>query len=72
MNRNATQSQVKNAGERAVMTLYHSNEPTIDSTREKMLSSKVLKAKSFVKPEILPPTSSAVKFHSNQYLTIKL
>ena len=31
-----------------------------------MLSSKVSKAKSFVKPEILPPTSSAVKFHSNR------
>ena len=63
-NPNATQSQVKNAGERAVLILYHSNEPTIDLTREKMLSSKVLKAKSFVKPETLPPTSSAVKFHS--------
>ena len=66
MNRNATQSQVKNSGEGAVMILYHSNEPTIYSTREKMLSSKVLKAKSFVKPELLPPTSSAVKFHNNR------
>ena len=38
MNPNATQSQVKNAGETAVLILYHSNEPTIDLTREKMLS----------------------------------
>ena len=38
MNPNATQSQVKNAGERAVLILYHSKEPTIDLTREKMLS----------------------------------
>ena len=53
------------------MILYHSNEPTIDSTREKLLPSKVLKAKSFVKPETLPPTSSTVKFHS-YHLTIKL
>ena len=29
-----------------------------------MLSQKVLKAKSFVKPETLPPTKSALKYHS--------
>ena len=36
----------------------------MDSTRGKMLLSKVVKAKSFAKNETSHPTSSALKFHS--------
>ena len=43
MNRSATQSLVKNAGEGAVMILYNSNKPTIDLTREKCYHQKFRK-----------------------------
>lgn len=58
---NASCDELEEAGEKAVLILYNS---TIDSTRERMLSQKVLKAKSFIKPATLPPTKSAMKYHS--------
>ena len=49
----------------AAHILYHANEgESINALRKRLLFTKVAKATSFVKPERLPPTKSALKFHS--------
>ena len=56
--------EIEDAGEKAALIIYKSSNKTIDVPRQKLLSQKVLKANSFVKPEMLPPTRSAFKYHS--------
>jgi 5'-3' exonuclease len=56
--------EIEDAGEKAALIIYKSPENTIHVTRQRLLTQKVLKARSFVKPEMLPPTRSALKYHS--------
>ena len=52
-------------GCKAMVSLFVvSQTDSLESLRCKFLSKKVVTAKSFVKPERLPPTTSAAKFHS--------
>ena len=67
-------ADIEQLGENAVKLLYGCNnlEKPLNNLRHEKLYSKVLKAKSYVKPELLPPTSSSVKFHSYRtYLQVQ-
>ena len=57
---------IEKTGENAALVLFEANqyELTINVVRTRMFSKKVAKATNFVKPERLPPTNSALKFHS--------
>ena len=56
---------IEKSGKEAMMTLFGGKEPdSLTSLRHKLLSTKIVSAKSFVKPDKLPPTESATKFHS--------
>ena len=60
-----TQERIEESGEMAAHILYNANEvESINALRMRLLFTKVAKATSFVKPERLPPTKSALKFHS--------
>ena len=61
---NKSCDEIEKVGEEAALILYKSTDLNINSTRQRLLSEKVLKAKSFVKPEALPPTKSALRYHS--------
>ena len=67
-----TKDHIEEAGEIAARILYHAQEAeNINELQKRLLSKKVAKASSFVKPERLPPTKSALKFHSYRvYLQI--
>ena len=57
--------EIHKAGERAACILYKGNaSENINFLRQKLLTNKVIKAISFVKPERLPPTQPALKYHS--------
>ena len=55
MKTNISHNEIDKAGEKAALIIYKSSDNTIDITRQRLLSQKMLKAKSFVKPETLPP-----------------
>ena len=62
---NMSQKDVVLAGEAAMCIIYKGNPgDSLDNIRHKQLVKKVTTASSFVKPEKLPPTSSATKYHS--------
>ena len=63
----ATYDEVKKAGERAASILYGGNkDEKINVLRKKLLGKKVAKAKTFVKPEKLPPTEDSLFYHSQR------
>ena len=57
--------QITSAGEKA---LFHSYKGTdyenLDSIRYRMICQKVASSRFHIKPEVLPPTSAAAKYHS--------
>ena len=56
-------------GCKAMVSLFNGQETdSLESLRTRLLSKKMCTAKSFVKPERLPPTTSAAKLHSRTYL----
>lgn len=60
-----TQDVVESTGCRAMVALFNANQnDSLASIRYNILCQKVARAKAFVTPERLPPTSSACKFHS--------
>jgi len=59
------QPEVAEAGTKAMISLFgDDNKETLHNLRYRMLAEKVTNAASFVKPERLPPTQSATKYHS--------
>lgn len=59
------QDVVETTGCRAMVELFHANQKdSLASIRYNILCKKVARAKAFVTPERLPPTSAACKFHS--------
>lgn len=71
---NLNHKQVEEIGQKLMVSLFNGNRnETLNTCRYKSILSKVKKAKSFVKPQQLPPTESAVKFHSLRcYLQIQI
>ena len=63
-----SQSMIEQIGEKAIKILYNcdNTEKTSQKLRHEYLLSKVITAKSFVKSEYLPPTSSSAKYHSHR------
>lgn len=62
---NQSDETITEAGELAMCCLFDSNSKTdINQLRSQILRSKLVKAKSFVTPEKLPPTYSSTKYHS--------
>lgn len=65
LDENATEDNIIKAGEAALVCLYKGTTgETLDDLRLQRFHQKVATSTSFVKPEHLPPTSSAVKYHS--------
>ena len=58
------EDKIKKIGERAGLITYDSKEQTMHLAWYKKFSSKEVKAKSFVKPETLPTTSSTLQLYS--------
>ena len=62
---NSTKEQVTAAGERAIVTVYGGKgDDNLDFLRLQQFHQKVGSGTSSVKPEVLPPTSAAAKYHS--------
>lgn len=60
-----SQDVVETNGCRAMVALFNANQnESLASIRYNMLCKKVARAKTFLTPERLPPTTSACKFHS--------
>ncbi|KAG1684201.1 hypothetical protein GQR58_009491 [Nymphon striatum] len=60
-----SQDVIETAGCRAMVALFKANQnDSLASIRYNILCKKVARAKAFVTPERLPPTSAACKFHS--------
>ena len=64
--------EIESAGNKAMSIIFKENtDQTLNSVRHKRLVDKIDIAKYFVKPEKLPPTESAAKYHSfRTYLQI--
>ena len=62
---NMSQADIEEAGEKVVLKIYKVKQgEMLNGARQRLLSNKVLKAKTFVKPERLPPTKAALRYHS--------
>ena len=62
---NQSNDDINLLGKKAMSILYsNSTNQSLNSLRQKRLIEKICVAKSFVKPESLPPTESATKYHS--------
>lgn len=62
---NRSQEEIAVAGQKAVLLLYGGKRgETLEQLRVRIFQEKVVTSKTFVKPEQLPPTSSAVKYHA--------
>ena len=60
-----TRQDIEKNGEDAVLLLYKANQgESIIGLRKRLFFEKLAKAKSFVKPERLPPTCSSLRYHS--------
>ena len=61
----STPEEIESVCEEVACFLYKSKQgETISELRKRSFLQKVAKAKSFVKPERLPPTSSSLRYHS--------
>ena len=68
LDKNATEDNILKAGETALVFFYKGIAgETLDELRLKRFHQKVASRTSFVKPEHLPPTSSAAKYHSTKF-----
>ena len=69
----STTHDVVNAGEKALILVYNGKlTDTLDSLRHKRFCEKVVSKTSHVKPQSLPPTSAAAKYHSLRvYLQVR-
>ena len=62
---NRSHNEIKEAGLRATLSLYGARKGEIMANlRARTMSEKVLNSTTFVKPERLPPTEDALKYHS--------
>ena len=70
---NRSHNQVEELGREALKILCgEKNEKTLSEIRYSHLVDKIVKSQTFVRPEKLPPTESALKFHSYRvYLQIQ-
>ena len=59
-----SKEQIATAGERALAILYNGKDDDLDQMLYSMLCDKLVSSKTQIKPEVLPPTSSAAKYHS--------
>ena len=58
---------IEREGCKAMVSLFNGRETdSLESLRSRSLSKKICTAKSFVKPERLPPTTSSAKLHSRR------
>ena len=65
MSPTSTHQDIEKNGEDAVLLLYKANQgESIIGLRKRLFLEKLAKAKSFVKPERLPPTCSSLRYHS--------
>ena len=61
----ATSEEIASAGKHALVCLYKGKEGEgLDALRYNTFCDKAVSGKSFIKPQALPPTSSAAKYHS--------
>lgn len=64
-NKNSSKQEIIQCGDKIFVKLYNGDEnDTLKTLRYKMFAEKISKNKNALKPEELPPTSSAAKFHS--------
>ena len=63
-NQLSSKEQIAAAGERALAILYNRKDDDLDPMRYSMFCDKLVSSKTQIKPEVLPPTSSAAKYHS--------
>ena len=65
-NPNSAKADVIKAGERALVCLYKGkSDDNLDSLHLQRYQQKISRRTTFVKPEVLPPTSGAVIYHSS-------
>eukprot|EP00112_Aurelia_sp_Birch-Aquarium-sp1_P004693 Seg1531.3 transcript_id=Seg1531.3/GoldUCD/mRNA.D3Y31 product="hypothetical protein" protein_id=Seg1531.3/GoldUCD/D3Y31 len=61
----SSKEQVCAAGEKALITIYNGKEEVaLDKMRYNVFCEKLVSAKTQIRPEVLPPTSAAAKYHS--------
>ena len=67
ISKEATHDQITDAGKDAARILYNGNkDESINALRKRLLTRKVAKAKTFVKPERLPPAEASLAYHSHR------
>ena len=59
-----SKEQIVATGERALAILYNRKDDDLDQMRYSMFCDKLISSKTQIKPEVLPPTSLAAKYHS--------
>ena len=65
--KNIARNDIMNAGEMAMIIIYGGPiHEGIDTLRYKIYQHKISVATSFVNPQEIPPTSAALKFHSQR------
>ena len=60
----SSKEQIVTAGEIALPILYYGKDDDLDQMRYSMFHDKLVSSKTQIKPEVLPPTSSASKYRS--------
>ena len=60
----SSKERIVAAGERALAILYNGKDDDLHQMRYSMFCDKRISSKMQIKPEVLPPTSSAAKYHS--------
>ena len=64
---NSSQEEVAEAGEHALISFYNgSRDEKLDNLRYRRFCEKVSTSKNHIKPQTLPPTSVAAKYHSRR------
>ena len=60
----SSKEQIVTAGERALAIVYNGKDDDLDQMRYSMFCDKLVSSMTQIKPEVLPPTTSAAKYHS--------
>ena len=60
----SSKEQIVATGERALAILYNGEDDDLDQMQHSMFCDKPVSSKTQIKPEVLPPTSSAAEYRS--------
>ena len=62
---NKTHNEIETAGQQALLLFMRARKSeTVQMLKSRIFKEKVGSSQCFVKPELLPPTDSALKYHS--------